>query len=191
MEHKTNKLDKGLKYKFTICTPCYNSSNTIKRVYESLENLNFRDFEWIVINDASSDNTSSLILEILNKASFDIDFYNLEQNRMVTYCYNLAVKKSRGEMFLLLDHDDYIIPEALDRFIFHWNELNSKDKLNSAGLISNCMDENEQLVGTPFPVSPMFEGFLNLKGFHPTYQIFFFFYFLIFSYIFFFQKKWC
>ena len=77
MQYFTNKSDSNKKYKFSICTPCFNSEKTIERVYESIKNLTYKDFEWIIVNDASSDNTFEIIQEIISKSNVDIDFYNL------------------------------------------------------------------------------------------------------------------
>ena len=162
MQYFTNKSDSNKKYKFSICTPCFNSEKTIERVYESIKNLTYKDFEWIIVNDASSDNTFEIIQEIISKSNVDIDFYNLNENKMATYCYNLAVKKSQSEFLLLLDHDDTIVTNALERFLFHWSEIPSVEKSSLAGMISNCNDEDGNLVGTLFPFSPYINGFFEL-----------------------------
>jgi len=166
MDHSTNKKNPSRHYKYSICTPCFNSSNTIKVLYESLERLSFKDFEWIVVNDGSDDDTSLIIKKFIEKASFDIDFYDLNENKMVTYCYNFLVKKSKGEFLILLDHDDMIKQNALDRFNFYLDSFNIPQDKKIAGIISNCDDENGNLVGTPFPNSPFVDGFFEIMFDH-------------------------
>ena len=166
MDLQTNKKNLSKEYRFSICTPCFNSSKTISQVYDSLLQLNIKDFEWIVVNDCSEDDTSLKIQKMMSSANFDIDFYDLPHNMMVTYCYNLLVQKARGEYLILLDHDDMIKPNALERFNFY---LDSPDFINSnqiAGIIANCEDENGDLIGTPFPKSPFLDGFFEVMFDH-------------------------
>ena len=61
---------------FSIITPCYNSSKTLSRTYESLLKLDYKDFEWILIDDFSQDNgeTKKLILELVEKAPFKVKY---------------------------------------------------------------------------------------------------------------------
>jgi glycosyltransferase involved in cell wall biosynthesis len=162
MQYFTNKSDKSKKYKFSICTPCFNSEDTIEKVYESIKNLTYKNFEWVVVNDASSDRTFKIIKDIMSKSDVDIDFYDLNENKMATYCYNLAVKKSQSEFLILLDHDDTIVSNAFERFLFYWDGVPSSEKLSLAGLMSNCDDEDGNLVGSLFPCSPYINGFFEL-----------------------------
>ena len=62
MQYITNKLNNEKKYKFSICTPCFNSSKTIELVYQSIKELTYKNFEWIVVNDFSTDNTADIII---------------------------------------------------------------------------------------------------------------------------------
>ena len=162
MQYITNKLDNEKKYKFSICTPCFNSSSTIELVYQSIKELTYKNFEWIIVNDFSTDNTADIIMDIINKSDVDISFYNLDENKMATYCYNLAVQNSRSEFLILLDHDDRIVPNAFERFLYYWDGVSDIDKENLAGMIANCDDENGNLVGTLFPDSPYINGFFEL-----------------------------
>ena len=162
MQYITNKLNNEKKYKFSICTPCFNSSKTIELVYQSIKELTYKNFEWIIVNDFSTDNTADIIMDIINKSDVDISFYNLDENKMVTYCYNLAVKNSHSEFLILLDHDDRIVSNAFERFLYYWDGVSDSNKENLAGMIANCDDENGNLVGTLFPDSPYINGFFEL-----------------------------
>ena len=54
-------------YKFTVFTPVYNAANTINRVHSALKEQTFIDFEWLIINDGSSDNSDTEIKKILSE----------------------------------------------------------------------------------------------------------------------------
>jgi glycosyltransferase involved in cell wall biosynthesis len=159
MRYITNHINEKSEYKYTICTACYNSSLTINKVYESINKILSLDFEWIIIDDFSTDDTLNLLKNIAKTAKFNIKVYSLSSNNMVTYCYNLGVKKAKGDFFILLDHDDEIKLDAFDRFEYYWNIYGRDDIV---GIMSNCMDSNNKLVGTPFPSSPMITGFFEM-----------------------------
>ena len=56
--------------KVTILTPSYNRAHTLPRVFESLQKQTFKDFEWLVIDDGSTDNTKDLVEEFQKIADF-------------------------------------------------------------------------------------------------------------------------
>ena len=68
--------------RFTIITSCYNSTKTLRRTYESLLYQEDKDFEWILIDDKSSDEgaTRKLILELVKECPFPIKYFFLENN---------------------------------------------------------------------------------------------------------------
>lgn len=55
-------------FKFTIFTPCYNGENTIQRVFDSVETQTYSNFEWIIINDGSTDGSDNKIISLINKS---------------------------------------------------------------------------------------------------------------------------
>ena len=70
------------KYKFTLFTPCYNSAPYIDRIKETIDGQLFRDFEWIVVNDASTDNTSDLLKEYIAILDLPVKFFDLKKNQI-------------------------------------------------------------------------------------------------------------
>ena len=162
MEIIQNSRDSDRKKFFSIITPCYNSSDSIKSVFNSLENLNNFDFEWIVIDDASTDDTLNILKGFLDKVNFPITIFSLKENNMATYCYHLGIEKAEGYFSIFLDHDDLIKPSALDRFLHYWESLSIQQKDKLAGMISLCEDEDGNIVGTKFPRSPDINNYFNL-----------------------------
>lgn len=158
----TNFCTPRTDYKFSICTPCFNSSDSIENVFRSLTNLEYQNFQWIVVNDASIDNTSEIIKSLMKEANFDIIFFDLTQNMMATYCYYLAIENASGNFLIFLDHDDLIKPNALNRFLSHWEKLSTNQKNTLAGMMSNCEDAYGDIVGTEFPASPYVNNFFDL-----------------------------
>ena len=59
---------------FTVFTPTYNRSHTLPRVYKSLQQQVFKDFEWVIIDDENTDNTTELIKHWQTEMAFPIQF---------------------------------------------------------------------------------------------------------------------
>ena len=149
------------KYKFTIYTPVYNTGKTIHRVYKSLRAQTYRNFEWIIINDGSNDDSGEIIRFIIRESDFEIKFLDLDENIGFNKSMNLAVKNADGEFFLISHSDDEFEPESLEIFQNSWNKLSEKQKKQLQGVKCNCKDQFGILIGDRFPkeffISDIFE----------------------------------
>src|SRR5690242_19362698 len=99
---------------FTVFTPTYNRAHTIERVYRSLCTQNCRDFEWLVVDDGSTDGTEALIRQWQHEAEFPIRYF-WQPNAGKHVAMNRGVAEASGSLFLTLDSDDACVPWALER----------------------------------------------------------------------------
>jgi len=138
-----------MSYKLTVFTPTYNRVHTLQRVFDSLmkQTFNHNDFEWILINDGSTDDTDELVEKFFSKADFDIRYIK-QENKGKNYCHNQAIKLAKGELFLILDSDDAIVPECMETFWKYWEKIYSNDKENIYGISCLCKDGyTDKLIG--------------------------------------------
>ena len=92
--------------KFSIVIPVYNVEDYIERCLESIKKQTFKDYEVIVVNDGTKDNS----MEIVNKYPFKI--IN-QENQGLSAARNNGAKKAKGEYILFLDSDDYLEKNTL------------------------------------------------------------------------------
>src|SRR4051812_47352897 len=137
-------------YTFTVVTATYNRAHTLHRVYESLLAQTFRDFEWLVVDDGSTDGTRKLIEGWQAEASFAIR-YLYQANAGKHIACNRAVREAAGRFITGIDSDDACLPHALERLIHHWNRIPADEQAGFTGVSALCIDETGQLVGTRFP----------------------------------------
>ncbi|NWF65851.1 MAG: glycosyltransferase family 2 protein [Campylobacterales bacterium] len=135
------------KYKFTILTPCYNSEKFIHRVYDSLINQTFKDFEWIVINDGSIDKTSQIINGYIDENKIDIKFIDNKDNRGLLAVTKIGVHEALGELIVMIGHDDKITNNALEILNNEWNKFSDNEKETLIGISYPCMDQHGNSVG--------------------------------------------
>ncbi|WP_309569639.1 glycosyltransferase family 2 protein [Deinococcus sp.] len=134
---------------FTVFTATYNRAHTLPRVYESLRAQTLRDFEWLVVDDGSTDGTRALLVGWAAQCDFPIR-YVYQENAGKPAAFNRGVQDARGELFLNLDSDDTCIPSALERLLHHWNAIPPEQRNGFTGVTSLCVDERGRLQGTPF-----------------------------------------
>lgn len=137
-------------YSFTVFTPSYNRAHTLGRVYESLQKQTWRDFEWLVVDDGSSDNTAELVQGWAKDADFPIRYLRKENGGKHT-AHNLAVTEARGQLFAILDSDDWFTQDALTRFYHHWESIPQTERQNFAGLGALFAAPDGSLIGSNFP----------------------------------------
>jgi glycosyltransferase involved in cell wall biosynthesis len=137
-------------YLFTVFTPSYNRARTLPRVYESLKHQTFRNFEWLIVDDGSTDDTRELVARWQAESSFPIR-YIFQENQGKPTAFNHGVQEARGELFLTLDSDDGCVPEALERFKYHWDNIPKLGKDRFSAVTVLCKDQNGNLVGDKFP----------------------------------------
>ncbi len=97
----------------TVIMAVYNRQNTVAKAVESILLQNFKDFEFIIVNDGSDDGTIS-ILQRYEKQDDRIVLVN-QSKRGLTYSLNYALKISKGEYILRQDADDVSMPQRIDR----------------------------------------------------------------------------
>src|ERR1035437_3641496 len=115
---------------FSVITPTFNRSSTLSRVYDGLVAQVFSNFEWIIVDDGSTDDTFDLVSRWT--APFPIK-YLFEENRGKPSAVNLGIQNSRGKYIVILDSDDEPLPEALDIFKRYLD--NSDDDVCSVGAL--------------------------------------------------------
>lgn len=139
---------------FTVYTPTYNRAHTLQRVFDSLQAQTCRDFEWLVIDDGSTDGTAALMQRYQAEAGFPVRYLQ-GPHRGAHHAHNLSMRESRGEFWIKLDSDDGCVPQALERLRQHWENIPQDQREGFSGVTGLCRDQNGTLVGTPFPADPL------------------------------------
>lgn len=104
----------------TIFTPTYNRADKLTRLYCSLLEQSDHDFEWLIIDDGSVDDTESVV-KSFDKAKIDI-VYHKQSNGGKHRAYNRALEIARGEYFFCLDSDDWLTEWAVEEIISFVNK---------------------------------------------------------------------
>jgi glycosyltransferase involved in cell wall biosynthesis len=141
-------------YLFTVHTPTYNRAATLPRVYRSLQAQSFRDFEWLVVDDGSTDDSSSLVHSWQTEAPFPIRYF-WQEHQHKKEAVNHGVAEAHGKLFLTLDSDDEILPATLATLQRVWLGIPEPDRDRYSGVTGLSKYPDGVIVGKPYPRSPL------------------------------------
>ncbi|MGL4947474.1 MAG: glycosyltransferase family A protein [Cetobacterium sp.] len=114
----------------TVFTPTYNREKTLNRLYLSLKNQTIKNFEWVIVDDGSTDNTEQLIEKFKKQEEFPI-IYKKIKNGGKMKAVNIGVSLASKELFFIVDSDDYLNEKAIENIL----EENKYLPKNYAGLV--------------------------------------------------------
>lgn len=115
----------------TVFTPTYNRGYILHKLYESLCAQTCRDFEWVIVDDGSDDNTGDLVRAWQAEGRIDIR-YHRQPNGGKHRAINRGVAMARGTLFFIVDSDDHLKPDAAAWILKSAGEI--KDDSGFAGI---------------------------------------------------------
>lgn len=139
MEHKKT---------LTVFTPTYNRAHTIGRTYESLCRQTCKDFEWLVIDDGSTDNTRTLIQQYIAQGKIPIRYIYKDNGGLYTG-YNTAYANIDTELNVCIDSDDYMPDNAVELIVSTWKAKGSNEYAGIIGL--DYYADTQTPIGGYFP----------------------------------------
>ena len=108
----------------SIITPTYNCAKFIAQTIESVQAQTYKNWEMIIVDDQSKDNTKEIVEEYM-KNDARIKYHLLEVNSGAAVARTTSMKLANGEYMAFLDSDDIWMPEKLERQI-RWMEENNR-----------------------------------------------------------------
>lgn len=145
---------------FTICIPTYNRSYILNRALRSLERQTFKDFEVLVVDDGSTDNTKKFLDNYIINSNLKIKYFYKSNGGKHT-ALNLGVKESFGKYFIILDLDDVLVENCLE-FFYEKTKLIDDDN-NFCGVIARCADLNsKKFIGKAFPKDDFITSYIDI-----------------------------
>ncbi|HCB96145.1 MAG TPA: glycosyltransferase family 2 protein [Ruminococcus sp.] len=147
----------------TVFTPSYNRAATLPRAFECLKRQTYKNFEWIIIDDGSSDNTQEVVEGFKKENPFFDIIYIYQENQGKHIATNNAVKICRGKFFITLDSDDACTDDALEVFLREWNKIPKEEQNKYYGVSCRTCDKNGKINGTKMDVPYIDSNDLDLR----------------------------
>lgn len=131
----------------TVFTLTYNRAYCLNKCYESLLRQTCSDFEWLVIDDGSTDNTKEIVDAWIAENRIPIRYVYKENGGMHTG-YNLAYEIITSELAVCIDSDDYMTDDGVEKIVTHWQQDKEEQY---AGMIFTDITEDGNVLGTHLP----------------------------------------
>jgi glycosyltransferase involved in cell wall biosynthesis len=135
--------------RITVFTATYNRARTLRRVFASLCRQSHKYFEWLVVDDGSTDDTQALLDEISKCAVFPIRVIR-QPNGGKHRAHNTAIRIAQGELTVILDSDDELAAEALNILTEEWNSIPLNERSTFAGILGHSALPEGGIVGARF-----------------------------------------
>ncbi len=132
----------------TVFTPTFNRAHLIGRVYESLCQQTCQDFDWLVIDDGSTDNTREVVEGFIKEQRIPIRYIWKENGGLYTG-YNTAYAEITSPLNVCIDSDDFMPDAAVEKIINTWKERGGEQYAGIIGL--DFYADSKQPIGGYFP----------------------------------------
>jgi glycosyltransferase involved in cell wall biosynthesis len=121
----------------TIFTPTHNRGYILPKLFESLQKQTFLDFEWIIVDNCSNDDTPELVEKFKRNSKFPVQYlYKKDEGKPTSI--NEGAKLAKGKWFFTVDSDDYLTPNAIERVMYYCEQIEQdKDFAGVVGLRGN------------------------------------------------------
>lgn len=133
--------------KITVFTPTYNRGYLLDKLYESLLKQTNTDFEWLIIDDGSNDNTSNIINKFIDDNKIRIRYF-YQENGGKHRAINKGLDIAEGELFFIVDSDDTLIPTAIEIVLEKYKSVENSPEF--AGISFNRGYSEKKIVGKTF-----------------------------------------
>lgn len=132
----------------TIFTASYNRAHTLKRLYESLTKQTNDKFEWLVVDDGSTDGSYEFLLDLQKGGGPFVMHVYQQENSGKHVAVNRGLDVARGDLFFIVDSDDYLPENSVDIIYRTFEEMpDSEDLIGISGVKAYSRD---RIVGTSF-----------------------------------------
>lgn len=143
----------------TVFTPAYNRRQTLDRLYKSLCRQTSFNFEWLVVDDGSIDNTKEFINSI-SEDRFAVRYY-YQENGGKHRAINKGVKLALGEWFFIVDSDDYLTDDAISSLEKPLKEIELDNRF--CGIVALKIDQDYRVIGTSFRYDVIDTDFITIR----------------------------
>ncbi|MBW4723614.1 glycosyltransferase family A protein [Prevotella sp. 20925_1_30] len=132
----------------TIFTPTYNRAGFLHRLYDTLILQTYKNFEWIIVDDGSKDNTKDVVSSFVKEGKLNIHYVQ-QENGGKHRAINTGVGLATGELFFILDSDDILPNNALELVVKTFQPI--KHEMFFAGVSGIDGNFDGRIIGSGLP----------------------------------------
>ena len=131
----------------SIFTPAYNRAHLLTQLYNSLTAQKYYNFEWIIVDDGSTDTTSEVVQAFIAENKIPITYFK-KANGGKHLAINKGVELAKGDLFFIVDSDDYLVAEATELITEYYPAISKAE--NVAGVSFRRGYDANTYIGSPY-----------------------------------------
>lgn len=135
----------------TVFTPTYNREKDLVKLYESLVTQNYKEFEWLVIDDGSKDGTKRLINELKKENKVNIKYVYKENGGKMS-AVNKAYSIAKGDIIFGIDSDDVLKDNVLGLIANDFEKIVDNKDIAGFFYLQSDINDKDKIVGDIFPI---------------------------------------
>ena len=145
----------------TIFTPSYNRKKELEKLYKSLLKQDIKDFEWLIVDDGSNDDTNEYIEKLKKENKIKIN-YIYKKNGGKQSAYNVGLKNTKSDIFLCIDSDDILKDNILKLIENDFKKVFKDDDIAGLMYIQSYINNKNEIIGTKFPENNFVDTYYNI-----------------------------
>lgn len=147
--------------KITVFTPTYNRGGFLRDIFDCLCRQSCKDFEWIIVDDGSSDDTKTVVDNIFSMPrNFPIRYFYKKNGGKHT-AINVGVKNADGELFLILDSDDSLPDDAVSTLLSEFKKVSATASI--CGICGLMAHRSGKLISGKYPEDGLIADSIELR----------------------------
>ncbi len=143
----------------SVTTPTFNRADRLSSLYASLQQQTNRTFEWIIVDDGSTDNTEALCRTWVGKTDCPVRYMRKENGGKHT-ALNVGIREARGELILLVDSDDTLTADAIAVIRDSWAAC---DKDDVCGISFLRIRQDGSVIGESFEHDGKYATYIDMR----------------------------
>lgn len=146
--------------KITILTPTYNRAYILPKLYKSLIEQTEKNFEWMIIDDGSKDDTKEIVSKWIEDSKIKIQYY-YQKNGGKHKALNNGISKIKNELTFVVDSDDYLTQNAIELINHFYKKYLKED--NICGLSFLRKYPNDKIIGQKYKEDEYISNYISCR----------------------------
>lgn len=147
----TGAPSRGTRPLVSVLTPTWNRASYLEKVWEGLNSQGYRNFEWIVADDGSTDGTEEVIESLAARSEFPITYVRASVRIGKPRMDNELLSHATGQFLIWNDSDDWHLPHALGHFVKTWGQVPVDERSKYIGITALCTDAGGRVQSSAIP----------------------------------------
>ena len=144
----------------TILTPTFNRGGVLRSLWDSLQKQTVKDFEWLVVDDGSTDGTKNLIAQLQEKSNFPIR-YIYKNNGGKHTALNVGIQAICSELIFIVDSDDRVTDDAVESILKIHKKYRSQNNICGYAFLRAFLDG--KVNGKKFDVDEKIGSYIDVR----------------------------